>query len=52
MSRTIFKVNFFTGSFALGYSISPLPGLPKALPHEEDFVNELLTQDTRLSFQA
>jgi hypothetical protein len=30
----------------MGYSISPLPELRKALPHEEDFVNELLTQDT------
>jgi hypothetical protein len=39
-------VDFFTPSFALGHSISPLPGLRKALRHEEDFVNELVTQDT------
>ena len=32
---------------AVGYTISPLPGLPKALPQEEDLVNELPTQDTR-----
>ena len=36
----------FPRAFALGYSISPLPGLRKALRHEEDFINELLTQDT------
>jgi hypothetical protein len=39
--------DFFTPSSALGHSISPLAGLRKALQHEEDFVNELLTQDTR-----
>ena len=35
--------------FALGYP-SPdgrLPGLQKALRHEQDFVKELLTQETR-----
>ena len=31
---------------ALGYSISPLPGLRKALRHQEDLLNELLIQDT------
>ena len=42
----------FPRAFALGHNISPLPGLRKALRHEEDFVNELLTQDTRMSLTA
>src|SRR5271167_407983 len=32
---------------ALGYNLPPLTGLRKGRPHEEDFVNELVTQDTR-----
>jgi len=37
--------------FALGHTISPLPGLQKAFRHERDFVKELLTQDTRRCYQ-
>jgi hypothetical protein len=36
----------FPRVFALGYNISSLPGLRKALRHEEDFVSEPPTQDT------
>jgi len=31
---------------ALAYSMSPLTGLPKTGGHENDYLNELLTQDT------
>ena len=34
---------------ALGYYIPPLTGLRKGPPHEEDFVSELLTQDTSVA---
>jgi hypothetical protein len=37
----------FPRVFALSYNISSLPGLRKALRHEEDFVSEPPTQDTR-----
>jgi hypothetical protein len=32
---------------ALGYNLPPLTGLKKGLLREEDFVNELMLQDTR-----
>jgi hypothetical protein len=34
---------------ALGYHLTPLPGLWNGYPKLEDFVSELLTQDTRCS---
>ena len=35
---------------AVGYRMSPLPGLWNCRPHGQDFLSELLTQDTSVAF--
>ena len=38
--------DYFTPSLALGYSISPPPGVRQTLQREEDFVNKLAAKGT------